>query len=938
MTSAGIRLSVTYTDTGSGVGVVDLFKALGVPTEKVQPLSALPRMKKVTLTHGKGGWLVYVGGTRGADAVLAGAGKWRLAQMRLALDARLSAVDLVKGVLPAGQDVGVSGLAARHANAKVEAKDLKAWHTWYGKGPGQDLVPRTDVAKGVGSEITVLVGTEVHRLVLDKSKRRQRSVADLYPRQGEITGLPAAVPIASDANSDDSGAEGGARLTVDRSVGPLHVRAATVELMASPLSVGLGVDASMRIAGVEVEAQGLGLVVPLTSGGTIAPTLRGLGLAVGVGAVEVHGALVRGTPPKDSGFTDQYDGALLVKLPTATGMLLGQMARGKNLWSLSAFGTLESAGGGIGPPPFRVTGAMLGGGYNSSVRVPEPSQVHQFPLVASLHDPKMRALKPAQMSKKLSGERWLTPAVGQNWVAVGLQFTSFEFLSGRALALVEFGNDLNVGVFALLKASFPTRAAAGAGVYAQIEVAMRALYQRVTGLLSFTAQLTENSYILHPSFALTGGLAVYVWSPPEPGRGLDRSGDFAITLGGYHPTYPVPDHYPRVPRLGARWSVSHAVSISATAYLAVTPGSLMLGAGARVTYQLGGVQAWFQAAFDGYLQWTNPPRYTFDVKVRVGVRAEVGVGPLHLSVNAEVGADCHVWGDPFGGTARVKAGPVSFTVPFGSPAADPHKPTPWAEVQRQLPPPVAVTPMAGLLTDPSTEAPEKKWRVAPDGLCFTTNATAPATELAVAGPSGETTLRRAREKTRIRPMKRTGLDSRHKLTVHHNQQVVDLAGAGWGCAPVTGAVPEALWGDPKTAGRELNLLTDQLTGLEVTAPTPSRGPSPGVITPHALSHKEVDLVPGKRDEKARTPLGDRTPTGTVLDIKSTAVQDVTKIKDTSVVTARGGLLQALADAGAGVMVHGEGDAKRPLDNPPLTAYGQLAATSFTDPPLTPRSS
>ncbi|MBC2877497.1 MULTISPECIES: DUF6603 domain-containing protein [Streptomyces] len=909
--NAGENAVVTVSGTSSsGWGLASLLKALGVDPGGL-PLSALPTFTSLTVGFGQGGHLVRAATERGHAVTVAGGSGWSVVQARFKLTAGLSSLDLLHGQLPAGQDVSVSLPLVRYAPKPIPEATMKAWRTWYGDQAAKELgLPGGAVPAGIRGTVLLRVGT-----------------AD---RQQEIA-LGSTAPKGQEATPVDAPLDVGTEVRLDRSVGPLRVHGLGIRLTGDRVTVDA--NASLSIAGVELQVDGLGLSVELKEPHTVRPALRGVLLSVSAGAAEVAGALLYTRPPRDSGFTDQFDGMLLLRLPTVSGRLLGQLAyaTGGSAWSFSAFGELAAeGGGGFGPPPFRVTGAMLGGGYNATVRVPAPHEVQDFPLVAGLGNPNVAKQTPARMAKGLVAAKWLSPKQGQNWVAVGIQFTSFEFLAGRVLALVEFGDDLSVGLFGLLKATFPTRLAPGGAVYAQIELAMRALYQRGPGLLSFTALLTGDSYVLTPSCKLTGGLAVSVWSPPEPGKGPDRSGDFVITLGGYHPLYPVPGHYPQVPRLGASLAISKAVSFTAGVYLAVTPGALMLGSDLAVVFDGGWVQAWFTASFHGYLQWTNPPRYDFRLGVRVGFRADISVGPIHVTVRAEVSADCLVWGDPFGGRATVRSGPVSFTVPFGSGGAD-DRPVAWPDFQRQLPPPLKATVASGLLPAPKVPgATTQPWTVAGDGFSFVTAGVAPATSLVIGLPDGkEHTVRSATDKVTIRPLRESGVTSVHKVTVTKDGKALNLikSGEAWTIEADTGDVPEALWGSPdrKTG----HLLAGRLVGIRLTAPARQPGRSPGRITPAALSRVTVP-------NSARMPLTSAMQ-GVPPVRESTSVGKVAKIDLASAKTARAAVLNALRNAGAEAMVR---DETKPLTDPPvplrdnaLSRYARDVESAFTNAPL-----
>ena len=70
--------------------------------------------------------------------------------------------------------------------------------------------------------------------------------------------------------------------------------------------------------------------------------------------------------------------------------------------------------------------------------------------------------------------------------------------------------------------------------------------------------MTSDSYVLAPDCRLTGGFALCFWFKPHP-----RAGDFVVSLGGYHPAFNAPPHYPAVPRLGVAWSPEEPLKLGA---------------------------------------------------------------------------------------------------------------------------------------------------------------------------------------------------------------------------------------------------------------------------------------------------------------------------------------------------------------------------------------
>src|SRR5262249_29741885 len=149
---------------------------------------------------------------------------------------------------------------------------------------------------------------------------------------------------------------------------------------------------------------------------------------------------------------------------------------------------------------------------------------------------------------------------------------SFKIIDSFALLTVSFGNHFEMNLLGLSSLVAPANAGANVPPVAEAQLALKASFQPDNGFLGVQAQLTPNSYLLSKDCHLTGGFAFYSWF-----EGSEHNGDFALTLGGYHPNFKVPAHYPTVPRLGFNWQVCPELSIKGDAYFALTASALMAG-------------------------------------------------------------------------------------------------------------------------------------------------------------------------------------------------------------------------------------------------------------------------------------------------------------------------------------------------------------------------
>ncbi|MFF4607319.1 DUF6603 domain-containing protein [Streptomyces sp. NPDC001339] len=767
----------------------------------------------------------------------------------------LSALPLVGEFLPAEGDLGIENLHVLYSSGDFDVTTTATVNRLL-TAAGAEPLPAAGLKAGPAARADLRLGPATLEL--------SAGLAAPVPPPGRA--LPAAGGTGGDAAAEVSAAppadRGGLWVDVGRAFGPVQIQ-----------RIGLGYDrgrlwflfdGSLGAAGLDIGVQGLGLGFDL-NGDSLVPTPRLDGLLVSFERppLRVGGGLITRQEP---GYDLMVQGQLAIEMPTFGVTAVGAYQRRTgHEASMFVFGRATAAFG--GPPPFRVTGVALGFGYNSSVRVPRQDEVSAFPFVAGLDgdlpDDPMQAL--ARLTD--GPQPWVTDRQGQIWLAGGLDFTSFEFLRARVLLLLEAGHDLTVALLGHAVAGFPKKGKA----YARIGVDLRVVFQSARGELAASAQLVD-SYVIDPACVLTGGFAFSSWFGPSP-----HAGDFVLTVGGYHPDYKVPGHFPVVPRLGFTWSVGSAVAVTGGAYFALTPNAVMAGGMLDVRYRAGNVEAWLTARADILIQWA-PLHFRAGISVRVGARVK-----LLFTVSGELGASLDLWGPPTGGTVTAKFVFITVTVRFGAPLTGPA-PLDWNEFRAQLLPPDApltAHPLTGLLTDADAdpelraarvEAGTEPWLADPSGFSFAVSTVVPTAraqfnERAAVGQGG----------VDIRPMRKKDLTGLLHVTVEFSDTRRGQL-AAWRAVPgeelwqvdaQRGNVPFALWGDPdvaqdKTLGQDP--LIDHLTGLRVTVPGPKTvgqdlGPiaerdiAQEKLSPDALLPLDPGAVPGGSPVHLAEPVG-----------------------------------------------------------------------------------
>ena len=762
-------------------------------------------------------------------------------------------------------------------------------------------------------------------------------------------------------------------LPIQRALGPLQCQRIGLGWVQKDKYLSLLFDGGIHLDVLSVDLYGLSVGIPVGSPGEFSKyklDLDGMGLALKAGQVEVSGAFVKLGPDKDSKpprTYAQYDGMVLIKAGTFSITAIGSYAyiteATGGYASLFIFGALEGKLG--GPAFFYVTGLAAGFGYNRGLVLPEMDGVADFPLVAAAADPSKLGGLPPNPAKALQGLGSTVPAVrGNYWLAAGVRFTSFDLVNTTALLVVQFGKDLEIALLGVSKITLPPPSASGESKvkYAYAELGMQVKLLPTKGFFSATAVLTPNSYVIDPACKLTGGFAFYVWFAPH-----EYAGQFALTLGGYHPDFTPPPHFPRVPRLGFNWPLPGDVTISGEAYFALTPSAVMAGAGLQVLYSSGNLRAWFKAQMDALISWA-PFHYRLDISISIGASYRVNLLFVTTTLKVELGASLSLWGPPMGGRVRIDWYIISFTVSFG--ADEPKKPealkwtndegTGFAQTLLPHESPRTLLMNAGAPTGPKPGAAGsgvysitandgliekfKKdggeiWIVRSNHFTFSAVTTFPATEVNV---KGATTTTKFNPKdackgnyttVHIRPMNAEVTSSIFELKMTDIKgNVYDLPGL-FDFKPHCEEVPAAKWGPPVPAGQKPAMnesLPGRLMGVKNIAPkqavlSPVDALALKIDVASAFTYITVDETDEtKHIDPDHLPLAPgKTPVGPVPAVKADALDQIKQsLTNASVTDARAKLLATL-----------QGYGFDPVTNSPMTTLAANPGAVLVGKPL-----
>jgi hypothetical protein len=551
--------------------------------------------------------------------------------------------------------------------------------------------------------------------------------------------------------------------------------------------------------------------------------LDGLALAFQRGPVSISGALLKTIEKTTKGDRIGYAGQAAIRAATfSIGAMGGYSTTEDNQPSFFIYGAFT--GMLAGPPCFVVLGIAAGFGYNRAIVLPDIDKVRDFSLVSMVLGPSPEAGS-SNLLEQLGKSNQFPAVSGQYWIAAGIKFTSFKLIEAFALLTVQFGTRFEIALLGVATLRQPPSPAPRTLVY--VEMALKVRFAPDDGLLSVMAVLTANSYLFDTRCKLTGGFAFCIWFEPTNRKFDSHAGDFVVTLGGYHPKFVIPAHYPRVPRVGFNWQLSdYGVTIKGEAYFALTPSYIMAGARLSAVFRAGGFCAWFEAHADFLIGWA-PLHYEAEVGIRIGAAISFQIFDITCTLSFEIGALLTIWGPPFAGEAYVDLGIVAFTVPLGNRnASRTAEKLDWEKFAAQFLPPdkLGISIKTGLIEERKGKPPGEDYVIVnPSELCLGLESFIPITESTdigtkLPGPLG------------IRPMGEQKFRSVLTLTCEFGTKVdagkvvngTKIPMTNLTCRPTLKNVPDALWSpEPMPDARTLPRLPcvkpieNVLMGVEV---------------------------------------------------------------------------------------------------------------------------
>ncbi|KAK6206266.1 hypothetical protein QIS74_13685 [Colletotrichum tabaci] len=268
--------------------------------------------------------------------------------------------------------------------------------------------------------------------------------------------------------------------------------------------------------------------------------------------------------------------------------------------------------------------------------LPAISEVNKFPFVSLNSGAEAPAADVIQQFAALTSAKgdnaWIKPHKDSIWLAAGLSIKAFQMLDVQAAVCIDLSPNPKIGIFAKAVASLPKGSSMDDSLL-YLDVGMSALFDPSTGIISIRGDLTPQSFVLSRSCRLNGDFALVYFLPAS-----GHNGDWVFTVGGYHPAFRVPSHYPQ--------------------------DAIMGGGRLDLLYQSGDTRASF-SAYANFLLFYDPFQFQATVGVNVFASTRIGWGWFGKQISAELSADVDLHGPPVAGTAHLHFLFFTISVRFG---------------------------------------------------------------------------------------------------------------------------------------------------------------------------------------------------------------------------------------------------------------------------------
>ncbi|MCP9841176.1 hypothetical protein KBY93_11110 [Synechococcus sp. J7-Johnson] len=743
------------------------------------------------------------------------AASWALLGINIDGGLNLSNLPLIGKIMPPNQTLSLETqvlyLAQSSPSSKLVKDDVERVNALLPAG-ATPLPARSEgdplIAPGIGLATTLHLGSEVIHLNLPLRIDKTDGIGASPENTGAepVVATDSMIVKPSAASAPVTLPQGDLKwFPIHKTFGPAHFERIGAGLSAGNITFAM--DASLNVGGLSLSLDGLGVSSPLDK---FEPTfqLRGIGIDYDGGPVQIGGSFLH------LGDND-FAGTALIKTEQLTISAIGEYAIVDGATSLFIYAVLDYPLG--GPSFFFVTGLAAGFGYNRSLLMPAIDDLETFPLVAE-------ATAGAGLPKDVMAElnklgQYVPPDPGQYFLAVGVKFNSFKQINSFALLAVSFGKRFEIDVLgqSTLIVPAPLPGSAKVDPVAKVTIVLLARFIPDEGLLAIDARITPDSFILSEKCHLSGGFSFYTWFKGK------HSGDFVVSLGGYHPAYAAPPHYPVVPRLAFTWQVAPELVVKGDAYFALTSHALMAGGHLEASYQSDSLRAYFKVGADFLISW-QPYHYDAEAYINIGGSYDTALGTIHV----DLGAHLHLWGPEFAGTAELDLYVATVHAHFGDQTPKEKAPIEWSEFQKGFLP--EQKDMVGLaLEDGMVAAGDPRTNhlgiINPKQLRLVTNSPVPSSKLQFGLPEELKSI--DGKQVNMAPVGVEDVTSTHTVNVYRkNGRDIKNVSTEFQVESVIKKLPAALWGKAHGNSKpEVNAeekFVDGVTGVRLSPKAPPK--------------------------------------------------------------------------------------------------------------------
>lgn len=604
-------------------------------------------------------------------------------------------------------------------------------------------------------------------------------------------------------------------LKLNKKIGPISLGRVGVGLNGSHIALLL--DLGVAFSVLALDFYGLQLDIPVQDGDEFAFSLQGIGASFQNNVLKIKGLLLR---ERRKGALE-YNGFLTLSFAkvmiTAQASYLEEDGKSPSFFAYAMLGYPLG-----GPPCFFVTGLAAGFGVNRRIVLPSVQELDRFPLIQAVTNG--CALRPDTTPRDAleNLKSCIVPGEGQSFLAAGIRFSSFGVADSFAMLTVSFGKKFTLDLLGTTSISMPPNTARPIA-FARIN--LKVTVDPDEGVLGLLACLSSESYVLDKSCRLMGGAAFFIWF-----AGTHR-GDFILSVGGYHPSFKVPAHYPQIDRLGVCWNISRELCLKGNAYVCCTSSCVMAGGELSLTFQTGPLKAWLYVGADFLIQW-KPLYFDIYVSVSVGVSYTLKIGSFHHTFALELGAQINLYGPPFSGKMRISLAIISFTIWFNDKTKQQPDPLDWDNFRKDFlspPKPAAmdlqtegISTLCTLVFSDGIEQPaanNSPTVVNASQTILSVQCQVPCKSVCWYGEESITEFHEDKD-LHIQPMKRN-LDSSMEIHIYYCsnplalQPVWTACGEYWHCEELFQDFPKAVWGREKSEVPDSEFICDVLCGVSL---------------------------------------------------------------------------------------------------------------------------